>query len=498
MKKNIYFYLVLVLLIQVFINCSGPQNGEQTFETHEKQNTQNNITQIDIQKNDNNKNDNNKVVENNARYWVGILGGGRDDWADSVLWKSNGKIIASGEIRSSGSGGADIWLVQFDTFGNIEWQKTYGSSDDDHGILIKETSDNGLIVTGVKRPAGSFYDYIALKLNNEGNIVWGKTIGGYEEELLGTNFIITRDGGVVFVGSTRSYGAGGIDIIAVKLDINTGNAIWQKTIGTSNHNESSLSVLEDQDGTLLIGGWSNMLSYETDSLIIRLDPQGNVVSQKLFDFGPSTARSTFSNNREVQNYPISILKATDGNYFLIGEIDIIDDGFMDIFVMKVDSNYNIIWQKIFGGSKDEFIGNSIISNDGAILITGATKSFGAGDFDIYVLKLDTNGNILMQKIFGSSIEDNANRIFQNSDGDIIIGGGTRSFGRKADMIILKMSQDGNIENCNFLSNGGFYERVSRATSTNISLTSQDLTTQPRDISFTQNNLNYTPMFVCPR
>jgi hypothetical protein len=114
--------------------------------------------------------------------------------------------------------------------------------------------------------------------------------------------------------------------------------------------------------------------------------------------------------------------------------------------VKLDSGGNVQWTKTIGGSGNDFAYSIIQSSDGGYAVAGETRGFGAGGRDIYVVKLDSGGNVQWTKTIGGSLTDVAYSIVQSSDGGYAVAGWTFSFGSgSADMYVVKM--DANLNVC---------------------------------------------------
>jgi len=115
-------------------------------------------------------------------------------------------------------------------------------------------------------------------------------------------------------------------------------------------------------------------------------------------------------------------------------------------VLKLDANGNIQWQKTFGGKDDEWATDIQQTTDGGYIVTGWTRSFGAGRKDMWVLKLDANGNIQWQKTFGGRGDDAGEAVQQTADGGYIVVGGFSFLGVSwRDMWVLKLDANGNVQ-----------------------------------------------------
>ena len=113
-------------------------------------------------------------------------------------------------------------------------------------------------------------------------------------------------------------------------------------------------------------------------------------------------------------------------------------GGADIYIVKLDGSGNVSWTKTIGGSFSDYARSIIRSSDGGFVVAGYTNSFGAGGYDIYIVKLDSLGNVLWTKTIGGSFSDYANSIIQSSDGGFVVAGETGSFGAgQSDFYIVK-------------------------------------------------------------
>jgi hypothetical protein len=141
----------------------------------------------------------------------------------------------------------------------------------------------------------------------------------------------------------------------------------------------------------------------------------------------------------------SIIQSSDGGYVVAGFTRSFGAGYWDIYVVKLDSGGNVQWTKTIGGSNDDEAWSIIQSSDGGYVVAGSTRSFGAGGYDFYVVKLDSGGNVQWTKTIGGSDFDAAYSIIQSSDGGYVVAGRTRSFGAGGwDIYVVKMDANGNV------------------------------------------------------
>jgi len=139
----------------------------------------------------------------------------------------------------------------------------------------------------------------------------------------------------------------------------------------------------------------------------------------------------------------SVGLANDDGYVVAGESYSLDDGSYDIFLLKLNSSGDTLWSRFFGGIQSEY-GNCVIStSDSGYAVIGETRSYGAGSYDIYILKTDENGDTLWTRTFGSIDYEKGKSIFQTSDGGYIFTGSSRSSGLgEEDVFLIKTDSAG--------------------------------------------------------
>ena len=142
----------------------------------------------------------------------------------------------------------------------------------------------------------------------------------------------------------------------------------------------------------------------------------------------------------------SLIQTSDGGYAIAGSTTSFGAGGGDVYVVKLNAKGNLQWTKTIGGPENEE-GNFLIqTSDGGYVIAGATNSFGAGDKDVYVVKLDAHGNLQWTKTIGGEYYDEGTSLIQTSDGGYAIAGYTESFGAgEWDVYVVKLDAKGNLQ-----------------------------------------------------
>ena len=350
------------------------------------------------------------------------IGGSSDDFAYSIIQSSDGGYVVAGYTLSFGAGDYDMYVVKLYSDGSIQWTKTMGGSLTDEARSIIQSSDGGFAVAGNTQSFGAGgADIYVVKLDSGGNVLWTKTIGGSADDEA-RSIIQSSDGGFVVAGWTQSFGAGGYDMYIVKID-GSGNVAWTKTIGGTG-NDYAYSIIQDLDRNYVVVGWSNSFGSNNDIYVVKLDSAGNVVWTKTIGGSGDDGAN-------------SIIQSSDGAYVIAGHTNSFSSSY-DFYVVKIDSSGNVLWTKTIGGGSYDQALSIIQSSDGGYIVVGRTQSFGAGNYDVYVVKLDSSGNVLWTKTIGGGSADEARSITQSSDGGFAIAGYTQSFGAGSyDIYVVK-------------------------------------------------------------
>jgi len=352
---------------------------------------------------------------------IKTFGGSDDDEANDIINTSDGGFMVIGSSKSNDelihnkiNSESDIILIKFNRDKSIEWTKNYGGSRDDRGQSVVEVSGIGYALLGysmsndgdVSNNEG-FHDNWVILIDSKGNIVWEKSYGfsGHDHAY---NIINTKDGNLFFNGFldvTASRGLGSTEKVVKsvkhgvgefwchKIDLE-GNILWRKYFGGSN-NDRSYDSIETADGDFIIVG-----SSESDDIDI---------------------------------------SSPKGSY--------------DIWVIKLSSNGDFLWERSYGGSKFETANSIIQSSDNKIHILGSTLSndknisFQMGSSDFWLLTLDSDGNLLSEQTFGGSNFDMGKKIHRDNRDNLWLTGYSRSLDfdlstnkGKNDVVLIQLSK----------------------------------------------------------
>ncbi len=358
-------------------------------------------------------------------------GGGNADYGKSIFAAPDGGYALAGFTESFGKGQSDAWVLGLNPDGEILWQKTYGGNGTDEAYSIHQTSDNGYIVAGDTLSFGKGQsDIWVLKLSPDGGVFWQKTFGGVGNDHT-KSIKQTSDGGYVVAGYTESFGAGSFDIWVLKLSP-VGEVLWQKTYGGSN-NEGTFSIIETSDKGYAVAGYTESFGKgQSDAWVFKLNPDGEVLWQKTY--GGSNL-----------DYGKSIFETSDKGYVVAGYTESFGKGASDAWVIKLSPVGEVLWQKTYGGDNYDYAKFIRQTSDNGYLTAGYTNSFGKGNYDLWVMKLSPDGAIIWQKTYGGGNGDRTYSISETSDKGYVLAGYTESFGKgQSDAWVLKLDSNGDI------------------------------------------------------
>ncbi len=358
--------------------------------------------------------------------WNKTFGGVGADSASSVQQTTDGGYIMVGYTTSFGAGSYDVYLIKTDASGNMTWSKTFGGASEDEGYSVKQTVDDGYIITGYTTSFGAgYYDVYLIKTDASGNMTWSKTFGGVGADAASSTQQ-TGDGGYIIAGSTYSFGAGNGDVYLIKTDA-SGSMTWGKTFGGASGDGASSTQQTVDGGYIIAGSTQSFGAGSYDVYLIKTDASGNMTWSKTFGgVGDDIA--------------YSVQQTVDGGYIITGYTYSFGAGVPDVYLIKTDALGNMTWSRTLGGTNQDY-GEAVQQTaDGGYIITGYTYSFGAGSSDVYLIKVDALGNITWSKTFGGARSDRGNSAQQTVDGGYIIGGGTDSFGAgNGDVFLIKIA-----------------------------------------------------------
>ncbi len=305
---------------------------------------------------------------------------------------------------------------------NVEWAYTFGTSDHDECWDLQQTSDGGFIMAGSSyTDDDAMYDVYLVKTDNNGIEEWTKVFG-YGMFDLGYSVKQTPDGGFIVAGTSDSQ------FLAIKID-SSGNEQWHNFYG-GDGDETAFAVDLTDDGCFVLAGSTNSYGAGFDDMyLIKINADGDTLWTK-----------TYGENQGEAAY--SVHQTSDGGYILAGA----NHDYLDAYIVKTDAQGDTLWTKTFGGVGGENAFAIEQTSDNGYIFVGKTQSYGAGAYDVYLVKLDENGNEQWTKTFGEALDDIGWDVRQCTDGGYYITGETFNFQEYedwSDIYMIKTDSEGN-------------------------------------------------------
>jgi hypothetical protein len=365
-------------------------------------------------------------------------------------FKSNTIVFDTITLTNDATDGSmDIFLVKYDTSGNVIWAKSYGGTKDDYAESITTDVSGNIYLTGTFQSDSVIFDTDTLirnnnidysvfivKINSSGGVIWARNSKGNSVFADGQSSSITIDvfndiyitgyfsrgddsvlSNIIFDTITLTN-TGGYNIFIVKYD-SSGNVIWANNEGVG----ESFSITTDIIGSIYTVGYFNNM------FVVKYDSSGNIIWFK-------------TQNGIVQPNAMSIDNA--GNIYVVGNfeniivfdtITLTSNGYTDIFIVKYDSSGNVIWARNAGTPNSDNAYSITVDNSNNIYVTGYFErdsiNFGSytlinydtvGTADIFVVKYDSSGHVIWAKSAGGALDDKANSITVDIDGNIYVSG----------------------------------------------------------------------------
>jgi hypothetical protein len=256
-----------------------------------------------------------------------------------------------------------------------------------------------------------------------------RIFGGVESDGVGS-ILQLADGGYLLGGSTQLPEREFSDFYMVKTN-NLGETQWTHTYGDEDVSEGIAQLEYNSDGSFLVFGQKQTYKGgKNDLYFAKLNPDKSVAWQNIF--GDSDEENSGS-----------FVHTSDGGFLLAGTTRSFTTS-TQVYLIKVDQNGNKIWEKNFGGSGGDAGKKIIPTKDGNYMILGTTSSKGSGDFDVYLIKVNGNGDIIWDKTHGGPMWDEGTDIAELSDGSFILSGYTLSYSVAGghDWLLLKVNESG--------------------------------------------------------
>ncbi|MDW3651827.1 MAG: PKD domain-containing protein [Bacteroidia bacterium] len=367
-----------------------------------------------------------------------------------LLALANGGYAIIGSKNDNGGMGLQAAILRLDVDGNQLWEQTYGGFADDRAFAGIETPDEGFVFVGESQNNDTLekYDAYFHRVFDTGNSWFDNfyvdTVRNTSEEYIYTSdftsVIQASNGKYVMLGTSSRYN---MDDQSSTTSVFLGQT---KGIEFTNDFEASLygrpsgvdqgkQIIETADKSSYVLMGITRLPGESDDDLYLI--KVDTSRQLIWE-------QIFSNVNDVE--PNSIVETDDGGFIIVGTKNPYATD-SDIAVLKLDPAGNLSWEKTFGGTGKESGAKVIETENGDLVIVGETTSLGAGVSDLYLLRLDKMGDLIWERTFGSVFYEWGIDVIQANDGGfLLLGGKSEQFFNsfRSDILFIKTDDQGNV------------------------------------------------------
>ena len=355
----------------------------------------------------------------------------------------------------------------------LEWVKSFGGSSSDYGYSTTIDNDGNSYITGkfsgtidfdtgvntAELTSNGYQDVFVLKLDVNGNYLWAKSFGG-EASDTGESIIIDNEGNSYITGffsgtvdfdpsanTAELTGNGDFDFFVLKLDAN-GDYLWVKSFGGFGPDRGAFINRDNRGDIYVTGRFQLTVDFDPsantaeltsngnqDIFVLKLDANGNYLWVKSFGGLESDIGFSLTHDNQGCSYVTGFFSGTIDFDSSTNTAELTSNGNQDIFILKLDANGDYLWAKSFGGSDSDYGFSITTDNQGSSYITGwfsetvdfdpssnTAELISNGERDVFVLKLDVNGNYLWAKSFGGPDYDFGESITTDNEGGVYVTG----------------------------------------------------------------------------
>ncbi len=298
---------------------------------------------------------------------------------------------------------------------------------------VKQTPDSGFICCGshVSFTGDYTYNVLLVKYDKYGNLLWSRDIGKKGVSETAEDLLVMKNhDNDLLIVGTSDEGIEGLDMMVMRMD-SEGNLIWKRLFDFGNR-DLAISVTQTSENTFMIAGISHVSVGNEDISLININSQGDTLWTERYDLGYGYTENTYK-----------VIQTKDSAFVCTGYILFPREApWGELFILKVDKNGNMLWSKIYGGKNTEY-GHDIVENNlGELYITGFYTT--SENSDMWLLKTDAKGDTLWTRKYDWGDNDIGEAITLLQNGNIIIGGRSHTEEGFEDIRVTELNRYGEI------------------------------------------------------
>lgn len=394
-----------------------------------------------------------KTSPSGTVIWDKRFGGPGSEEGSSVIETLGGGYLVAGRTDSSGSGSNDMFLVRINASGELLWEKTFGKAFYDVAEDVKEIPGEGYVVAGrISTPLDQTYPELSIKKQSvylvrtdlSGNLIWEKSLGSREQDALAHSVELTPDRGFIIAGQKMSD-QGNWDMYVVRTDEN-GRQVYERSWGGDGFDVAYTIARTSDDGYVVAGEHAKGPgdNADLDADLTRFAPDGGTPGSPLTGTPASSPTTTRPESPQgtappvlwertytigVQDQGVDVVETRDGGFVIAGITTVSNTSRypgppfpQDAFLIRTDSNGYVIWNRTYGGESGDGANAVRQTADGGFVLAGYTSGPEHHDADRYLVRTDNNGNVLWERYYRSPGFDALNSVNELPDGNFIIAG----------------------------------------------------------------------------
>jgi hypothetical protein len=373
--------------------------------------------------------------------FVKFFGGSTSSDVAEVQISQDGGYVFVGTTSNNSNGISDTWVVKTDSKGNQLWEYKSGLAGADSGVSIKQANDGGFVVLATVRMSSTSSSIYLVKYSNNGIKIWERTIG---QRHWGGFLETTPDGGFIVLGNTDSTQTNLAQSFLYKIDASGNLQYLTDPQGFGDNSLNKINTIGDAIIPLNDTVFDWVANSSVSPILARSKKNGAATLFAYQKTQPFISENTI--------YKYNAIRATkDGGYILSGTC--IQNNANKSFLMKISGDLTINptkdWFNTYESSAQNVNFYVEVTTDNSYVMTGTTDKIGNGDNDVYIIKMDSQGNKIWQQTFGGVAADIGKSIKQTKDGGYIIAANYSLITNPTNnfvIALIKTDANGNIKN----------------------------------------------------
>ena len=369
-----------------------------------------------------------------------LIGGPDHERCQTAFSTPDNCYFINAATLSYGQGDVDVMLMKLDSLGQTIWDFSYGTPTYDNAEFAILTSDSSFVCVG------------------RSNLLAGSP----ESAIM---FRIDQAGGMIW--SQAFSGNGNNNLVRVLQTSDLGFAATGYTANSMNGDADILLVRTDSNGDTIFSRSYGTIETEAGTGIIQLPDAGFLICGRQITFPGGIARAdgillrtdAAGNLLWTKQYGdvqweelTAIRQAADGGFFVVGSTTGYGAGDYDVLLMKTDSSGAVVWSKTYGGLHSDAGYDLHITSDSSLIISGYTESLGYGHLrvagddstNIFLMKTDQTGGLIWMEVYGDGLQDEGFLCAIANDGGYLVTGFTTNYllSDSSQMLVIKTDANG--------------------------------------------------------